>query len=48
MGHRDIEATARYLHVSPKHLQMAINPIEQIPVSAPANLKRSRKLHKPE
>ena len=48
MGHRDIEATVRYLHVSPKHLQMAVNPIEQIPVSGPANLKRSRKLHKPE
>jgi integrase/recombinase XerD len=48
MGHRDIEATARYLHVSPKHLQMAVNPIEQIPVSGPANLKRSRRLHKPE
>jgi len=29
-------------------LQMAVNPIEQIPVSGPANLKRSRKLHKPE
>lgn len=48
MGHRDIEATTRYLHVSPKHLQVAVNPIEQIPVSGPANLKRSRKLHKPE
>jgi site-specific recombinase XerD len=48
MGHRDIEATTRYLHVSPKHLQVAINPIEQIPVSGPANLRRSRKLHKPE
>lgn len=48
MGHRDIEATVRYLQVSPKHLQMAVNPIEQIPVSGPANLKRSRKLHKPE
>ena len=48
MGHRDIEATTRYLHVSPKHLQVAVNPIEQISVSGPANLKRSRKLHKPE
>jgi len=48
MGHRDIEATVRYLHVSPKHLQMAVNPIEQIPLSGPANQKRSRKLHKPE
>jgi integrase/recombinase XerD len=48
MGHRDIEATTRYLHVSPKHLRVAVNPIEQIPVSGPANLKRSRKLRKPE
>jgi integrase/recombinase XerD len=48
MGHRDIEATTRYLHVSPKHLQMAVNPIEQIPVSGPANRQRSRKLNKPE
>lgn len=48
MGHRDLEATARYLHVSPKHLQMAVNPIEQIPVSGPANRQRSRKLHKPQ
>ena len=48
MGHRDIEATTRYLHVSPKHLHMAVNPIDQIPVSGPANLQRSRKLHKPE
>ena len=48
MGHRDIEATARYLHVSSKHLQAAVNPIEQIHVAGPANLKRPRKLHKPE
>lgn len=48
MGHRDIEATARYLHVSTKHLKAAVSPIEQIPVSGPAHLKRSRKLHKPE
>ena len=40
LGHRDIEATTRYLHVSPKHLRVA--------VSGPANLKRSRKLRKPE
>ena len=48
MGHRDIEATARYLHVSTKRLQAATNPLEQIPVSGTAQLKRSRKLHKPE
>jgi hypothetical protein len=36
MGHKDIEATARYLHVSPKRLQAATNPLERIPVSGPA------------
>ena len=48
MGHKDIEATTRYLHVSPKRLQAATNPLERIPVSGPARLQRSRKLHKPE
>ncbi len=48
MGHKDIEATTRYLHVSPKRLQAATNPLERISVSGPARLKRSRKLHKPE
>ncbi|MBV9443534.1 MAG: tyrosine-type recombinase/integrase, partial [Acidobacteriaceae bacterium] len=47
-GHKDIEATTRYLHVSPKRLQAATNPLERIPVSGPAHLQRSRKLHKPE
>jgi integrase/recombinase XerD len=48
MGHKDIEATTRYLHVSPKRLQSATDPLGQIPVSGPARLQRSRKLHKPE
>jgi site-specific recombinase XerD len=48
MGHKDIEATTRYLHVSTKRLQAATNPLEGIPVSGPARLQRSRKLHKPE
>ena len=48
MGHKDIEATTRYLHVSPNRLQAATNPLERIRVSGPARLQRSRKLHKPE
>jgi integrase/recombinase XerD len=48
MGHKDIEATTRYLHVSPKRLQAATDPLERIAVSGPARLHRSRKLHKPE
>ena len=48
MGHKDIEATTRYLHVSTKRLQAATHPLARIPVSGPARLQRSRKLHKPE
>ena len=48
MGHKDIEATTRYLHVSPKRLQAATNPLGRIAVSGPARFERSRKLHKPE
>jgi integrase/recombinase XerD len=48
MGHKDIEATTRYLHVSTTRLQAAANPLERIQVSGPARLQRSRKLHKPE
>jgi len=48
MGHKDIEATARYLHVSTQRLQAAANPLEKIPVSGPERLHRSRKLRKPE
>lgn len=48
MGHKDIEATTRYLHVSTKRLQAATSPLEKIAVSGPAQRKRSRRLHKPE
>ena len=48
LGHKDIESTAIYLHLSRKHLQAAANSRDQIPVCGPAHLKRStRKLHKP-
>jgi integrase/recombinase XerD len=48
MGHKDIEATTRYLHVSPKRLQAATDPLGRIALSGPARFERSRKLHKPE
>ena len=47
LGHKDIESTAIYLHVSQKHLRAAASPLDQIPVRGPAQLQRSRKLHKP-
>jgi len=42
MGHKDIESTAIYLHVSKKHLQAAANPLEQIPVSGTAHRRGGR------
>ena len=47
LGHKDIESTAVYLHVSQKRLRAAASPLDQIPVRGPAQLQRSRKLHKP-
>ena len=48
MGHKDIEATSRYLHVSTRRLQAATSTLEKIAVSGPAQRQRSRKLRKPE
>lgn len=48
LGHKDIETTTIYLHVSEKHLQTAASPLDKIVVAQPAQLKRSRRLHKPE
>jgi integrase/recombinase XerD len=30
LGHRRLKDTAIYLHLSPRHLQAAINPLDQI------------------
>jgi site-specific recombinase XerD len=48
LGHSDLEATTVYLHLSRRHLQATANPLEQIPVSNPAQLHRPRRLRKPE
>jgi integrase/recombinase XerD len=48
MGHKDIEATARYLHVSTRRLQAATGPLDKIVVAGPTQRQRSRRLHKPE
>jgi integrase/recombinase XerD len=46
LGHSKIEHTTLYLHLSRKHLTAVANPLDQIEVSAPENVKRSRKLQK--
>ena len=48
LGHKDIETTTIYLHVSEKHLQAAASPLDKIAVTRPAQLQLSRRLRKPE
>jgi site-specific recombinase XerC len=46
LGHSKIEHTMLYLHLSRRHLTAVSNPLDQIEVSAPDQVKRSRKLQK--
>ena len=34
MGHADLEATSIYLHLSRRHLEKTINPLEYLSVSS--------------
>jgi len=40
LGHSKIEDTAIYLHLSRRHLQAVVNPLDQLPVSGQSELKR--------
>jgi len=45
LGHGDLETTAKYLHLSQRHLQQVSNPIEDLSLS---NVEQSRRsLHRP-
>jgi site-specific recombinase XerD len=46
LGHRKIEHTTIYLHLSRKHLTAVANPLDTLSVSSPENIKLSRKLQK--
>jgi site-specific recombinase XerD len=43
LGHAKIGDTALYLHLSRRHLQSIVSPLEPIEVSSPDGAKRSRK-----
>ena len=43
LGHVDLETTAVYLHLSRRHLQAVVNPVETMPVSVLDTVKRSRR-----
>jgi site-specific recombinase XerD len=47
LGHADLSHTTVYLHLSRRHLQAAPNPLEQLHVSRPGVLPRSRLLRQP-
>ena len=47
LGHADLSHTTVYLHLSRRHLHAAPNPLEQLRVTPPLVMPRSRLLRKP-
>jgi site-specific recombinase XerD len=47
LGHADLSHTTVYLHLSRRHLHAAPNPLEQLHVTAPPVMPRSRLKRKP-
>jgi len=43
LGHGDLETTAQYLHLSQRHLQAVINPLDSLTLSSTENISRSFK-----
>ena len=46
LGHAKLEHTIVYLHLSHRHLTAVANPLDAMPISAPDEVKRSRRLVK--
>lgn len=44
LGHRKLEHTIIYLHLSKRHLHAVANPLDALDVSSPDTVKRSRRL----
>jgi integrase/recombinase XerD len=48
LGHGDLETTAQYLHLSQRHLQTVINPLDGLSLTSTQNISRSFKRKKQE
>jgi site-specific recombinase XerD len=46
LGHADLKPTSIYLHLSERHIKAAGTPLDNMELSSPEQVKRSRKLHK--
>jgi site-specific recombinase XerD len=46
LGHADLKPTSIYLHLSERHIKAAGTPLDNVELSSPDQVKRSRKLHK--
>ena len=46
LGHADLKPTSIYLHLSERHIRAAGTPLDNVELSSPDQVKRSRKLHK--
>jgi hypothetical protein len=45
LGHEDLETTAKYLHLSQRHLQQVANPLEDLAIASVDQSHRS--FHQP-
>ena len=41
LGHGDLETTAKYLHLSQRHLQLIHNPLEELALSSVDQTRRA-------
>ncbi len=46
LGHGDLETTAQYLHLSQRHLQTVVNPLDGLSLASTQNISRSLKRKK--
>jgi integrase/recombinase XerD len=46
LGHAEVRHTIIYLHLSPRHLQAVVNPLDALTIPGLETVRRSRRLHK--